>query len=79
MINILVNLNNHKENISTIKEVVSYIELQKEKILSLGIVFKKDGFRKKIEINKKYNKEIEESDINPNEIKILDKKVEWRQ
>ena len=73
MINILVNLNNHKENISTIKEVVSYIELQKEKILSLGIVFKKDGFRKKIEINKKYNKEIEESDINPNEIKILDK------
>lgn len=31
MINVLINLNNHKENFSTIKEVVSYIELQKEK------------------------------------------------
>ena len=50
MINVLINLNNHKENFSTIKEVVSYIELKK----------KKDGFRKKIEIDKKYNEKIEE-------------------
>lgn len=47
MISVLINLNNHKETFSSIKEVVSYIELQKEKKLILGIVFKKDGFRKK--------------------------------
>ena len=60
MVNILINLNNHKKNFSILKEELSYIELKKVKKIILEIFFKKNGFKERIEIDKNYNKKIEE-------------------